>query len=105
MVIGLMKIVANMVAQIVVEIVMKIPPSQEIIDEWVDSPVTGYLRYLITKELEFFEKVDVFFRSDPQKTQEALLEMITEVSTFQRVQEALKGDFSEFSSEDDSEPE
>ena len=80
-------------------------PQKDQILEWTENPVTLYLYGLIEKELDTFEQRDMFFRGEPQKTQEALLEMIAEVSALQRVQIALEGDFSEFSSEDESEPE
>jgi len=84
---------------------VRLPPSQEVIDEWVDSPVTEYLRYLVDEEIEFYDGRPLFFPGDPQKTQETLLETLSTVTALQRVQEALKGDFSEFSSEDEGESE
>jgi hypothetical protein len=82
---------------------MRLPPTEDQINDWSESVVTQYLKYLIDKELELYERTDVFFRSEPQKTQEALLEMIAEVSVYQRVKEALEGDFSELGNTDEDE--
>lgn len=78
---------------------------QQQIEEWAENPVTIHLHKLIEEELKIFEQMDMFFPGEPQKTQEALLKMIASASELQRVQLALEGDFSEFSSEDESEPE
>ena len=80
-------------------------PPKELISEWKDSPVTKYLNHLLGEELKTWEKKDMYFAGEPNKTQEALLSMIIEVGAFQRVQQALEGDFSEFSIEDEDEPE
>lgn len=82
-----------------------IRPPKELIEEWKDSPVTKYLNHLIEEEVKVWDRKDMYFTAEPQKTQEALLSMIIEVGAFQRVQQALEGDFSEFSIEDEDEPE
>lgn len=76
-------------------------PPEELVKEWTESPVTQYVRFLIEEEVKTWDNKDLYYRADPQKTQEALLTMITEVNTFQRVQEALEGDFSLFDSEEE----
>lgn len=83
-------------------------PQKDQILEWAENPVTLYLKSLVEKEMEFFEKIgtpDTFFEFEPHKTQEAMVKNMAFIGAYEDLRRALEGDFSEFSSEDESEPE
>lgn len=84
-------------------------PQKDQILEWAENPVTIYFKSLVEKEIKYFEEAGrsthVFHPFEPQKTQEILASVNAAVDTWEQVIQALEGDFSEFSSEDESEPE
>lgn len=70
--------------------------SKEMIQEWVDNPVTKTLRSLSEKELEEIRGADLslnLIRGEPQKTQENLVENVTQQLEWETFVDLLSGDW------------
>ena len=70
--------------------------SSEQIQEWVDNPVTKTLRSLSEKELEEIRGADLslnLIRGEPQKTQENLVENVTQQLEWETFVDLLSGDW------------
>ena len=73
---------------------MKKAPSNEQIQEWLESPVADYLRGLIEKYIDDFEiGLDLYHPYEPEKTQESMAGMTGARGSWLDILDVLEGDF------------
>ena len=74
--------------------------------EWLENPVTEQLKELVdsyTEDLGAARGADCYAFGEPNRTQDALSQLVGEMTAWGHVAEALEGDWSIFSKGEDDE--